>query len=81
MRTTAGIPGGRTPTLTVMADASYHTQSDGQVFDSVELRERLYVDHDNVCESEARSTSHKVRTNGRGQITCDVVYYKRFCGS
>jgi len=50
---TVGIPGG-TPTLTVMADASYHTQSDGQIFDAVELRGRLYVDHDNVVIRRSR---------------------------
>jgi hypothetical protein len=37
-----------------MADASYHTQSDGQVFDAVELQGRLYVDHDNVVIRRSR---------------------------
>jgi hypothetical protein len=50
---TVGIPAG-TPSLTVMAEASYHTQSDGQVFDAVELQGRLYVDHDNVVIRRSR---------------------------
>ena len=50
---TVGIPAG-TGSLTVMADASYHTQSDGQVIDAVELQGRLYVDHDNVVIRRSR---------------------------
>jgi len=42
----AGIPDG-TPELTVMAEDA-HTEYAGQVFDAVELRGRLYVDHPDV---------------------------------
>jgi hypothetical protein len=50
---TVGIPAG-TPPLTVMADESYHTSADGQVLDHVELRGRLYVDHDDVTIRRSR---------------------------
>ena len=50
---TVGIPAG-TPALTVMAEESYHTSADGQVFDHVELRGRLYVDHKNVIVRRSR---------------------------
>jgi hypothetical protein len=50
---TVGIPPG-TPALTVMGDESYHTQHDGQVYDAVELRGRLYVDHKDVIVRRSR---------------------------
>jgi hypothetical protein len=49
---TTGIPSG-TPVLTVIAD-SQHTTKDGQVFDAVELRGRLYVDHKDVVIKRSR---------------------------
>jgi hypothetical protein len=52
---TVGIPAG-TPALTVMAAESYHTDHDGQVFDGVDLRGRLYVDHDGVIVRNSRLT-------------------------
>lgn len=50
---TVGIPAG-TPSLTVMADESYHTAYDGQIYDHVELRGRLYVDHQGVIIRRSR---------------------------
>ncbi|MDC0747915.1 right-handed parallel beta-helix repeat-containing protein [Polyangium mundeleinium] len=44
--TNTGIPAG-TPSLTVIEN-DLHTEMDGQVFDAVELRGRLYVDHKNI---------------------------------
>ncbi|UQA57191.1 right-handed parallel beta-helix repeat-containing protein [Polyangium aurulentum] len=45
-KTNTGIPAG-TPALTVIEN-DLHTEMDGQVFDAVELRGRLYVDHKNI---------------------------------
>jgi hypothetical protein len=50
---TVGIPAD-TPALTPMAEESYHTDHDGQVFDHVELLGRLYVDHKNVIVRRSR---------------------------
>ena len=50
---TTGIPAG-TPALTVLSDESIHTTSDGQIFDAVELRGRLYVDHEDVLIRRSR---------------------------
>lgn len=50
---TVGLPAG-TPALTRMAEESYHTDHDGQVFDHVELLGRLYVEHKNVVIRRSR---------------------------
>jgi hypothetical protein len=50
---TVGIPAG-TPALAPMADASYHTDHDGQVLDAVALEGRLYVDHKDVTIRRSR---------------------------
>lgn len=44
--TNTGIPAG-TPALTVL-EGDFHTEQDGQVFDAVEIRGRLYVDHEDI---------------------------------
>ncbi|MGC4000560.1 MAG: right-handed parallel beta-helix repeat-containing protein [Anaeromyxobacter sp.] len=49
---TTGVPAG-TPALTVLG-SDLHTSVDGQVFDAVELRGRLYVDHAGVTIRRSR---------------------------
>ena len=56
---TVGIPAD-TPALTLMADESYHTDHDGQVFDHVELLGRLYVAGRNFNLRFASDNGHSV---------------------
>lgn len=49
---TTGIPAG-TPELTVI-EGDIHTEQDGQVFDAVELRGRLYLDHKDITIKRSR---------------------------
>lgn len=50
--TNTGIPAG-TPELTVL-EGTLHTDHDGQIFDAVELRGRLYLDHKNITIKRSR---------------------------
>lgn len=49
---TVGIPAG-TPELKVI-NGDIHTEQDGQVFDAVELRGRLYLDHKDITIKRSR---------------------------
>ncbi|XYI00089.1 right-handed parallel beta-helix repeat-containing protein [Sorangium sp. So ce1128] len=50
--TTIGIPPG-TPDLEII-EGDIHTEQDGQVFDAVELRGRLYLDHKDITIKRSR---------------------------
>jgi hypothetical protein len=73
-----GIPDG-TPELTVL-EGDRHTEAAGQVFDAVELRGRLYVDHPDVVIRRSRLVGDiyyaVYTTEGGVRLTiedCDIV--------